>query len=51
MERYTVMYPHGQLGLPEDLVMAYVNNLQATGATPGSTTTRRARTMRHRDPM
>jgi hypothetical protein len=44
MERYTVMYPHGQPGLPDDPVTAYVNNLRTAGAAPGSTTTRRART-------
>jgi hypothetical protein len=50
MERYTTVYPHGQLGLPDDPVTNYVNNLHATGATPGSTTIRRARTTRQRDP-
>jgi hypothetical protein len=45
-ERYTAMYPRGQPGLPDDPVMAYVNNLRATGAAPGSTATRRARTTR-----
>jgi hypothetical protein len=44
MERYTTMYPHGQLGLPDDPVTAYVNNLRATSATPRSTTTRKVRT-------
>jgi hypothetical protein len=39
MERYTTMYPRGQPGLPDDPVMAYVNNLCMTGATPRSTTT------------
>jgi hypothetical protein len=39
MERYTAMYPRGQLGLPDDLVMAYVNNLCAIGTAPGSATT------------
>jgi hypothetical protein len=42
MERYTAMYPRGQPGLPNDLVTAYVNSLRAAGASPGSTTTRRA---------
>jgi hypothetical protein len=51
MEWYTAMYPHRQPGLPEDLVTAYINNLHATGAAPGSTTTRRTRTTRQRDPM
>jgi hypothetical protein len=51
MERYTAMYPHGQPGLPDDPVTSYVNNLSATGAAPGSTTTRRAQTMWQRDPM
>jgi hypothetical protein len=32
MEWYTVRYPHGQSGLPNDPVTAYVNNLCATGA-------------------
>jgi hypothetical protein len=44
MERYTAMYPHGQPGLPDDPMTAYINNLRVTGATPGSTTTQRART-------
>jgi hypothetical protein len=44
MERYTAMYPHGQLGLPDDPVAAYVNSLRTTDTTPGSTTTRRAPT-------
>jgi hypothetical protein len=35
MERYTAMYPRGQPGLPDDPVMANVNNLHATGATLG----------------
>jgi hypothetical protein len=35
MERYTATYPHGQPGLPDDLVTAYVNSLRATGATLG----------------
>jgi hypothetical protein len=46
MERYTAMYPHGQLGLPDDPVTAYVNNLRATGAAPRSTMTQRAQTTR-----
>jgi hypothetical protein len=50
MERYTVMYPRGQPILPDDPVTAYVNNLHATGAAPGSTTTQRARTTRRHDP-
>jgi hypothetical protein len=50
MERYTIMYPSGQLGLPDDPVMAYVNDLRATGASSGSTTTRRPPTTRPRDP-
>jgi hypothetical protein len=40
MERYTAMYPRGQPSLPEDPVTAYVNDLCAIGAAPGSTTTR-----------
>jgi hypothetical protein len=50
MEWYIAMYPRGQPGLLDDPVMAYVNNLRATGAAPGSTTTRRARTTRRYDP-
>jgi hypothetical protein len=50
MERYTAMYPRGQPGLPDDPVMAYVNNLRTTGVAPGSTTTRRAPTRQHHDP-
>jgi hypothetical protein len=34
MERYTVMYPRGQPGLPDDPDTAYVNNLHATGPCP-----------------
>jgi hypothetical protein len=41
MKRYTAMYPHGQLDLPDDLVTAYVNNIHAIDGTPRSTTTRR----------
>jgi hypothetical protein len=44
MERYTVMYPHEQPGLPDDPVTTYVNNLREAGAAPGSTTTRRTQT-------
>jgi hypothetical protein len=50
MERYTAMYPHGQPGLPDDPVTAYVNGLRTTGAAPESTTTQRARTARRHDP-
>jgi hypothetical protein len=39
MEWYTAMYPHGQPGLPDDPVTAYVNGLRTTGAAPRSTTT------------
>jgi hypothetical protein len=38
------MYPREEPNLPDDWVTAYVNNLRATGAVPGSTMTRRART-------
>jgi hypothetical protein len=38
MERYTVVYPRGQPGLPNDPVTAYVNDLRATYASPGSAT-------------
>jgi hypothetical protein len=51
MEWYTAMYPRGQPGLPDDPVTAYVNNLHATGAAPGSTSTQRARTTRRHNPM
>jgi hypothetical protein len=44
------MYPRGQPGLPDNPVMAYMNDLRATGATSGFATTRRAPTMRSRDP-
>jgi hypothetical protein len=50
VERYTVMYPHGQPILPDDPVTAYINNLRATGAAPRSMTTRRTRTTWQRDP-
>jgi hypothetical protein len=40
MERYSAMYPYGQLGLPDDPVTAYVNGLRTTGAAPGFMTTR-----------
>jgi hypothetical protein len=50
MERYTAMYPHGQPFLPNDPVTAYVNSLRTAGAAFGSTTTRRAGTMRRHDP-
>jgi hypothetical protein len=46
MERYTVMYPRGQPGLPDESVTTYVNNLRATRAAPGTTAIRRARTTR-----
>jgi hypothetical protein len=35
MERYTMMYPCGQPGLPDDPVTTYVNNLRATGTALG----------------
>jgi hypothetical protein len=40
MEWYTAMYPRGEPGLLNDPVTAYVNNLRATGAAPGSMMTR-----------
>jgi hypothetical protein len=43
------MYPHGQPGLPDDPMTGYANNLRATSAAPGSTTTRRAQNTRQRD--
>jgi hypothetical protein len=49
MEWYTAMYPRGQPSLPDNPVTAYVSNLRATGAAPGSTMTRRLRTMRRHD--
>jgi hypothetical protein len=50
MERYTVMYHHGQPGLPDDPVTAYANNLRVTGAASGSAMLRRTPTTRQRDP-
>jgi hypothetical protein len=50
MERCTAMYPHGQPGLLDDPVMAYVNDLHATGAASDSVTTRRPPTTWPRDP-
>jgi hypothetical protein len=50
MEWYTAMYPRGQPDLTDDPVTAYVNDLRTAGATPGSTTIRRARTTRRHDP-
>jgi hypothetical protein len=50
MERYTAMYPCGQPGLPNDPVMAYINNLCVTGTAPGSTTAWRTWTTRRHDP-
>jgi hypothetical protein len=50
MERYTAMHLRGHPGLPDDPVTAYIDSLRTTGAAPGSTTTRRARTTRHHDP-
>jgi hypothetical protein len=48
MERYTVMYPRRQPGLPDDPVTAYVNNLRTTGAASGLATTRSTTTTRQR---
>jgi hypothetical protein len=45
MERYIAMYPRGQVGLPDDLVTTYINNLRVTGATSGTMTTHRTPTM------
>jgi hypothetical protein len=50
MERYTTMYPRGQPGLPNDLVMAYINNLRTTDAASRTTATQRALTTLPRDP-
>jgi hypothetical protein len=49
MERYTMMYPHGQPGLPDDSVTAYVNNHHAISAASRSTMNRRTQTTRLRD--
>jgi hypothetical protein len=45
MERYTAMYPRGQPALPDDPVIAYVNNLRVISTAPGSATTQRSRIM------
>jgi hypothetical protein len=50
MERYTSMYPHGQPGLPDDPVTAYVNDLRATCTAFGTATARRAPQEPARDP-
>jgi hypothetical protein len=50
MERYTAMYPRIQPGLPDDPVMAYVNNLRTTGAASGPAMTRRTPTTQQHDP-
>jgi hypothetical protein len=42
MKRYTAMYPRGQHGLPDDPVMAYMDELRASYTAPGSATARRA---------
>jgi hypothetical protein len=42
MERYTAMYPRGQPGLQDDPVMAYMNDLRATHASPSSAIAQRA---------
>jgi hypothetical protein len=49
MERYTAMYPCGQLGLPDNLVTAYVNGLQATHITSSAAAAWRAQSTRPRD--
>jgi hypothetical protein len=49
MERYTAMYPHGQPSLPDDPVMAYVNNLRTTGAAFGLAMNRRTPTTQQCD--
>jgi hypothetical protein len=49
MERYTVVYPRGQPGLPDDPVTV-CQQLARYRRRPGSTTTWRARTMRQHDP-
>jgi hypothetical protein len=43
MERYSTMYPHGQPGLPDDPLTAYVDSLCATSIVPESATTQRRR--------
>jgi hypothetical protein len=50
VERYSAMYPHGQPGLPDDPVMAYVDSLRATSIVPGSATTQSTPTAQHHDP-
>jgi hypothetical protein len=50
MERYTAMYPHGQSGLPNDPVTAYINNLRTTGTASGAATTRRTPSTWQNDP-
>jgi hypothetical protein len=50
MERYTTMYPRGQLGLPDDPMTAYVNSLRTPGAASGIAAARRTPTTRSRDP-
>jgi hypothetical protein len=50
MERYTIMYPRGQPGLPNDPVMAYVNDLRATHTSLSSVTARKAPSTWARDP-
>jgi hypothetical protein len=42
MKRYTAMYPRGQQGLPDDPMMAYMDELRASYTVPGSATARRA---------
>jgi hypothetical protein len=44
------MYPGGQLGLPDDTVTAYINNLRTTGAAFGLATTWRTPTTWQHDP-
>jgi hypothetical protein len=51
MERYSTMYPHGQPGLPDDPVTAYVDSLHATSIIPGSATTPRAPATQRHDPQ
>jgi hypothetical protein len=35
MEQYTAMYPRGKLGLPDDLMTAYIDALRASRTTSG----------------
>jgi hypothetical protein len=51
MEWSSTMYPHGQPGLPDDPVTAYVDSLRVTSIVPGSASTRRVPAARRHDPQ